>query len=115
MAPATVQQTAAAKGESEDFGNFSYETQTEGLFVAFAIKIPNAFTDFDLWADERKATPSPGCRSQRAFACSVSAQLGRFNSRITANTDPAGMLSCAAIFRPDKPRRLNFDTAARWW
>ena len=60
MAPATVQQTAAAKGESEDFGNFSYETQTEGLFVAFAIKIPNAFTDFDLWADERKATPSPG-------------------------------------------------------
>ena len=48
MAPATVQQTAAAKGESEDFGNFSYETQTEGLFVAFALKIPNAFTDFDL-------------------------------------------------------------------
>jgi hypothetical protein len=46
--PATIQQIAAAKGEYEDFGNFSYETQTEGLFVAFAIKIPNAFTDFDL-------------------------------------------------------------------
>ena len=27
--------------------------------VAFVIKIPNAFTDFDLWAGKRKATPLP--------------------------------------------------------
>ena len=47
------------KDESEHFGDFSYERQIEGLFVAFVIKIPNAFTDFDLWAGKRKATPSP--------------------------------------------------------
>jgi len=41
---ATIQQTAGAKDESEHFGDFSYG-QIEGLFVAFVIKIPNAFTD----------------------------------------------------------------------
>ena len=33
--------------------------KSRGPFVAFVIKIPNAFTDFNLWAGKRKATPSP--------------------------------------------------------
>ena len=32
-------------------------------------------------------------------------QAARFRSRIKPNTDPAGMLSLAAILRPDKPRQ----------
>ena len=33
--------------------------KSRGPVVAFVIKIPNAFTDFNLWAGKRKATPSP--------------------------------------------------------
>jgi hypothetical protein len=39
-------------------GAFSFVELARGPFLAVVIKIPNAFTDFNLWTGKRKATPS---------------------------------------------------------
>jgi hypothetical protein len=48
--------------------NGSYERQIESLFVAFVIKIPNAFTDFNLWqASGRRPPAALFQRSRRSY------------------------------------------------